>query len=338
MAQGLLRLRGTLALSTLWPAGMSDADTATLLVDAHPGSFFYKPSPGKPWRVTHAFEGARVLGRVQRPVIRKGKVSVRLQGADAAELHYMPPAGLPARRRSAEQAACYKAWSRAYRQPLAEEAILALRGLLGAGGRAQLSCEVFSAVDSPSEAFDTYGRLVGDVWVKLGGRKFCLNSWLLREGWAFPAFYSSMSRAELLRGLKDTEHARKGKRGVWGRLGEYVNRVGWRLPFRKVEEALAGGRSSGQAIPPKLFRRLAAWQVNRRSRMARGSFAAYLAARGDICFLTGEVLSQGLAAATPHALSDFVMPDGFFTQWPQNLVFQEAPSRLELPGGASPTW
>jgi len=53
-------------------------------------AFSFRPHPGANFEVTHAFEGAKVKGKTTRAVVEKGTVTIRLQGIDAAELHYQP--------------------------------------------------------------------------------------------------------------------------------------------------------------------------------------------------------------------------------------------------------
>jgi hypothetical protein len=54
-------------------------------------------------------------------------------------------------------------------------------------------------------------------------------------------------------------------------------------------------------------------------------------------FLTPDFLEQGPAALT-RRLDEFVESDGFFSLWPEEVVFKEAPSRLTGPGGVPVTW
>src|SRR5215467_5510771 len=92
MPQGLLEVSGTIDLAQFWPAGESDADTVKVLLSG-PDAFTFRPHPGAPSSVTHAFEGATIKGTVSKPAIDKqNRVTIRLQGIDAPELHYQPTA------------------------------------------------------------------------------------------------------------------------------------------------------------------------------------------------------------------------------------------------------
>jgi hypothetical protein len=77
----------------------------------------------------------------------------------------------------------------------------------------------------------------------------------------------------------------------------------------------------GEVVLPKLFRRLAAWAVNKRAKMVSGTFKAYLASKkDDVCFETEDYLRQG-PAATVRRLAEFVEADGTILAWPEQLVF-----------------
>jgi endonuclease YncB( thermonuclease family) len=334
MSKGMLQVVGFLSPQQLWPAGGADADTVKLQLKVGPSSFAFREEKGAPLKVTHVFEEAYTHGRVTRRAINSGKVSVRLQGLDAPELHYIPPALLSPAKRSEEQDALYKAWRRPYRQPLAESAARSLLGLLSAAGKDPLPCKIISHVNEPSEVFDTYGRLVGELFIKIGRSEINVNNWLIRKGWAFPTFYSSMSTEEIEQKLAACTIAMRYERGIWARVGDYVNRVRWSLDFRGPGFWDEKEQGRGLVIPPKLFRRLSTWQVNRKSGMFGGTFAEFLARYPDVCFELGDFLAQGATAATPKKLDEMVTGEGFFIEWPQNLVFQESPSRLSGPSGA----
>jgi endonuclease YncB( thermonuclease family) len=71
---------------------------------------------------------------------------------------------------------------------------------------------VFTHVDAPNEVFDTYGRLVGDIEVTVGGHKVDVNHWLVEQGFAYPTFYSSMNADEIKAFLALAKTARTKKR------------------------------------------------------------------------------------------------------------------------------
>jgi hypothetical protein len=80
---------------------------------------------------------------------------------------------------------------------------------------------------------------------------------------------------------------------------------------------------------PKIFRRVVAFQTNRRAKLITGTFAAYLRKRKppEACFETDDFLENGLTAASPRFLPEF-LEGPRFVAGPGDLVFQEAPSSL----------
>jgi endonuclease YncB( thermonuclease family) len=146
MYKGLLRVSGTIDLSQFWPVSGSDADTASVVVDAQ--SFEFAPDATIPvFRRTRVFEGAEIRGK---KLIHSGKVIIRLQGVDAPELHFA--AMIPKKNLTANGT---KFW-----QLLGETATVALRAILPKTPSTS-SCEVLTRIDKPGDAFDIYGRMAG---------------------------------------------------------------------------------------------------------------------------------------------------------------------------------
>jgi hypothetical protein len=93
MAQGLLKVQGRIPLAQFWPKGEADADTTKVKVEVSEGAFRFREHPRADFRITHAFDKARVRGRVTKDIIdKKSQITIRLQGVDAPEFHYMPQA------------------------------------------------------------------------------------------------------------------------------------------------------------------------------------------------------------------------------------------------------
>lgn len=130
MAVGLLEVAGSIDLAQFWPLGSSDADTTQIRVDVAAGAFHFRLNPGAPLRVTHAFDNAKVKGTGTYDVIKNGKVTVRLQGIDAPELHYRPAAQKKKADQTDEQHKLYLKWNLEFRQNLAETATVALTTFL----------------------------------------------------------------------------------------------------------------------------------------------------------------------------------------------------------------
>ena len=200
---GLLVVQGTIDLAQFWSnGGESDGDTTHVAVKEV--TFNDKP--------TKIFDGAYVKGRGKSDVIKKGAVTVRWQGIDSPELHYIP-----------QVKGTHVAEAHNFRQHYGQAATRALLGLLKdlAGGAATIDARVTSQVHHPNDVFDTYGRMIGTVIVK--GRD--LNHWMVEEGWAFPTFYSSMSAEEIIPLREAAQKAAMTKRGIWKEFEGLVRKL-----------------------------------------------------------------------------------------------------------------
>jgi endonuclease YncB( thermonuclease family) len=179
----LLEVKGTLDLAQFWPTGGSDADTSKVKLKVGDGAFRFRKDETSRFRATHVFDEAKVRGRGLRDAVSaKGLVTIRLQGIDAPELHYRPAAELKSKEQSKQQHELYLKWNLEYRQPFAETATVALATFLATAGADPLPCVVRSFVDKPNEVFDTYGRFVGEIFVRIGGREISVNHWLVEQG------------------------------------------------------------------------------------------------------------------------------------------------------------
>jgi len=340
MATGLLEVEGSIQLDQFWPVGTSDADTTKILVHVDKHSFRFRRAESATFRTTHAFEDAVVIGkRGRRPAIRDGGVVViRLQGIDAPELHYRPASLRRPKDRNPRQDELFLAWNYEYRQPLAESGTIALRALLADAGANPAPCIVRTAVDTPNQVFDTYGRFVGDVHVKLGSTWVSVNRSLVENGWAVPAFYSSMAAEEIEALLAAAVGPMREHRGVWKKPGACGARFDWDRRYRGKGAAPDASADTGSILVPKLFRRQSTWAVNRRAEMLEGTFAAYLAARPEGCYVTEQFFEQGIESSTHRRLDEFVTSEGSVTILPGDVVFQEDPSMVRGPGGKDASW
>src|SRR5512145_628143 len=290
MAAGLLQVDGVIFLGQFWPKGRAQADATTIRVDVSNSTFRFQEHAGAAFRASHALDGSVVRGHYTRPCVDKGTIAVRLQGIDAPELHYRPTGRGLERDRSPGQRARRLKGSLSFRQGLSHLAVAELARLLGGSGRAgALPCLVKSAVDSPSDAFDTYGRLVGDIFVHIAERQVRVNDWLLERGWAFPAFYASMSAEEISRQIALADSAWRHRRGVWPFLSDFARPADfdWTMVYRNPLPG-AGTDAESPIVLPKLFRRLCAYSVHKKAGISTGSFDAYLRKQGDQCHLTEE--------------------------------------------------
>ena len=337
MPKGLLELSGTIDLTQFWPTTESDADTVKV-VAAGTNAFRFTVHPGAPSQITHAFEGATVRGKVSKLAIDKDRVTIRLQGIDAPELHYRPTAPKPHTGQwTATQKAGFKAANGNFRQFFGETASVALHDFLAKAGPTPIACVVRTAVDEPGEVFDTYGRLVGDIFVTIGGQEQNANHWLCANGWAFPTFYSSMTAQEITDLVTLSEKARTSKAGIWRKATADLSQFDRTMIFRN-HGTPDPAKDAGPVFLPKFFRRRSTYGVARLAKMVTGSFKAYLHAEPDACFETADFLSQGLTAATPRHLDEFVTAASKFTVGAKDLVFQEGASRVVDANGKPVQW
>lgn len=323
---GQFRVTAKLQIAQFWPEGKSDADTATVQIDPSGAGLEFREHSSLPWRPQPALMKSKVKGRqgTDSVVRSQNKLSIRLQGIDAPELHFRPT--LPGRRDAPEitdaQRTEFKNWNEDYRQPLGESATQALHAELSTLGTPDIEVHVFSYVDEPNDLFDVYGRLVGNVVVASTGLD--LNVWLLENGWVFPAYYNSMSPDEI-----------NTLNSAWDR--------GWQIPGRlwdqfdyqipnfdpsRIFRSAPGASDGGIATVPKIFRRQALWFAMKKSRILSGSLVSYLRANPESVQLTPDFLSLGGTAAPWYKLSDFILSNGELNFDPEMLIFQESSSTL----------
>lgn len=323
---GVLRIHGSIDLDQFWPDGESDADTSKIKVTVGDDAFTFS-ADGKSFRPTMAFVGASVRGTSSKPVIdKKNRVTVRLQGIDAPELHYR--AGALSKKRTDVTAAkrnAYNAENKIQRRQFwAETATVALAKKLAGYGAQSVPCRVVSLVDHPYEVIDTYGRFVGNICV---GDKFKtdVNIWLAKEGWVYPTFYSSMTKEEIETLLRTMPMA-KAKKRLWSAYSTDGTKFNRKLVFRRtgpVEPA----KDKGPVIMPKLFRRQVAYRMQKSAGLAEGTLAEFLKANPDACYDTDAFLEQGIHTAPERKLHEFVKGNKIQIK-PHELVFKEKFSTL----------
>src|SRR5262249_12166344 len=178
------------------------------------------------------------------------QVTIRWQGIDAPELHYRPTVD----KLTDKQKAALRAVNGNFRQLFGETAATALGKYLAKLGKNPIPVVVRTSVDEPSDVFDVYGRLVGDIYVKLGRKELNLNHWMLQNGWAFPALYSSMSATEIQTVLALAKEAKAKRRGFWALVSSTL-KFDPKLLFDE-DGPIDAKSDRGPVVMPKLFRRL----------------------------------------------------------------------------------
>lgn len=319
MATGHLEITGEIDLAQFWPTRQSDADTVHVTLVPPAGAFRFRASPGHPVITTKAFEHAGTFQRQPdgtkkfNPLIHQGHITIRLQGVDAPELHFQPPL------KGTED----------FRQYLGETCTTELAQRLRRGGGPTVSCRVVTAVDHPNDTIDAYGRFVGDILISEGGAEVNVNDWLLEAGWAFPAFYDSMSAAEITRMMAAAKPAEQQKLGIWKFYTSTIGPLDWNLVFRRNGPPLPE-KDHGPVIFPKLFRRLCNYGVKVKTQHLKGTYSSFLAGLKpqDYCHQTADFLKTGSAKATQKRLSQFVTAQNKFLAEPGGLVYSEHPGTI----------
>src|SRR5262249_48375726 len=223
---------------------------------AGPNAFRFRVHPGAPFKVTHAFEGAVVKGRVSKPAIdSQNRITIRLQGIDAPELHYRPTAPtLNGQAPTPAQKAAFSANNGNFRQFFGETSTTQLAKFLAKSGTSPIACVVRTQVEEPNDVFDTFGRFVGDIVVRIKGKSQNVNQWLCANGWVFPTFYSSMTNQEITDLTTLSEKARKSQLGIWKKATADLSFFDPAQVFRNHGQPNPA-QDSGRVIVPKLFRR-----------------------------------------------------------------------------------
>jgi endonuclease YncB( thermonuclease family) len=316
---GLLRISGEIDLKQFWPEGSSDADTTKIKVTVGPDAFRFAASQ-KQFRTTRAFDDAYARGKSRKKLIdANSRITVRLQGIDAPELHFNAPA-LPRNRKDVSEAerASFNELNRPERrQYLAESATVALARKLRQYGGEAIPCTVLSFVDHPYEVVDTYGRFVGNIEV---GKETDVNVWLAAEGWCYPTFYSSMLNEEIEILLKAAKKA--GRKRVWKHYSAKTARFEAKLLYRKPPAEIDAASDEGPILMPKLYRRQVAWKMEKGARIFQGNFRTFLERSPDECFALDDFLKAGPHSAVTTYLHAFLSGTTFKAK-PQDIVFKE---------------
>lgn len=176
--------------------------------------------------------------------------------------------------------------------------------------------------------------------VALSARSFSLRNtpeewnicdWLAEHGWAFPAFYNSMSVAEITRLRTKAGAAQKAKRGIWAFETAKIGTLDFNLLFRK-NGPIDAAKDRGPVIFPKIFRRLCDYSVKKKNGTVSGTLTAYLSGLKppDPCYQTDDFLKSGghPSKRLQKKLARFVTAGNKYLAGPGDLVFQEAPSTI----------
>jgi endonuclease YncB( thermonuclease family) len=332
MIRGRLSFKGSIDLNQFWPqnirAGVrydSDADTVKVKIDPQSVQF---TSPAGGTKKTTVLSKAGFFHNIKskngtvtnkfKPVIdANGMINMRLQGIDAPELHY--DTGTPL-----------------YRQHMGESSTVALYNYLkGNVTGTTIACEVFTQVNRPNDIFDKYGRCVGDIVInEKGGKSQNVNQWLIKNGYAFPAFYNSMTPDEITTIRTLADDAKKNNREIWKYYSKRMAALDRSLTHPKNDPSYS--KQSDEKPPvifPKLFRRLWTFEIGESTRFSTQGYQKFLVKSADKCCQTSTFLHNGYPSKNSPNLSDFVAQNGGINFDPAEIVFKEAGTSLKDKSG-----
>ena len=201
----------------------------------------------------------------------------------------------------------------------------------------ELGCQVdalqfITAVNQPQEVVDKYGRFIGEIIFNRGAAdEWNICDWMVQQGWAFPAFYNSMSVAEITRLQTAAKSAQQAKRGIWHYLSNTIGPLDWNMVFRN-HGPIDAAKDRGPVVFPKMFRRLCDYSERKKNGTVKGNFASYVAGLKppDFCYRTADFLKAGgqPAKSRKKKLAQFVTASSKYLAGPGDLVFEEAASTI----------
>jgi endonuclease YncB( thermonuclease family) len=295
--KGVLEVHGPISFDQFYyQGGESDADTVKIQLD----SMRFRPSEQAEWlEDLHTFDDAVIRGK---KVIRDEKITIRLQGIDAPELHYGTH------------------W---FRQHWGARAVKELENLLEPyvnGSRNTIDAYVYTWVDHPNDVFDIYGRFIGDIIIVKDNKN--VNHWLVEEGWAFPTFYNSMSKQEISILNSKSKSAQNNSKGIWNRYSDKLVPFEYELQTARGRNAerIEAATDNGNLNLPKLFRRQV--DYNEGGNADGKSFVDYLIERNDEFYLTKDFLERRTNAEL-HKFSETIDENGNIKFEPDEFVFVE---------------
>ncbi len=336
----MVQVHGTVDINQFYYfEGLSDADTVK--IDLTVDSVRFRPDSKSKW-----LENLEVFNEASvgsKPVVHNQKVTIRLQGIDAPELHYQAKRGIPQAKMTANQKRDWK--NSQFRQwwgaRATWELATFLKSFVEGAGSLVVKAFVFSRVDSPSDLFDVYGRLVGDIIIDrkpLGDiviskdlkNELNINQWLAQEGWAFPTFYDSMTVGEITTLSNLGKKAKSNADGIWSSYADTLVEFDPSLVLPPRKQLIKVSDDSGDLNMPKIFRRQVQYEVNHRAGIfSENTLTDYLsdAKKQDMCYKTSEFLSKD-TAVKKYKLSDLLEKNGKINFEPADLVFIEKESNL----------
>jgi hypothetical protein len=155
-----------------------------------------------------------------------------------------------------------------------------------------------------------------------------LNRWMVKNGWAFPAFYVSMTAEEIAPYAKDAHEAQGDGRGIWPSFTKTVQFDPTLIHKRpkKGETAKLDADDPGEVLFPKIFRRLVTEYVATGDTKALREFLGE-EQRPDKFVFTNDFVELGKDSAVQHDLTEVVTSTKINFE-PAEVMFLEGASTL----------
>jgi endonuclease YncB( thermonuclease family) len=311
----------------------ADSDADTIKIELQADSVRFRPNDDTPWKENLKVFDDAYVGDTKVVRKRNHTITARLQGIDAPELHY------EAQRRGLKLSQQQKSrhWMNyRFRQNWGAKAVYELEKFLKSYVKSGViqDASIFSKVDSPNDVFDIYGRFVGDIVISKddsGTDSANINHWLVEQGWAFPAFYNSMTKQEIEILDSVGKEAKNNSKGIWAGLSDTLIPFDpdLRTPRGKNTPRIDHATDRGGLNMPKIFRRQVDYEVKKKAKVTNArSLTAYIETKKkDTCYISNEFLENGTKAKVRH-LSEFIDADGNIKFEPNELIFKEDASAV----------
>lgn len=336
---GTLKIKGRIELKQFWPIGKEDADTSQLKLKV--GDAIFEYSPDNDYQSTHfqptsVYDNAQVVnqsGKNQvvkyRNQVNRAYIKIRLQGLDAPELHYKIYDFKIYQNLNPSQKAALKAVNVEYRQAYAETSVGHLVKFLESTSPNQESLEcIFLSqnIKAPADAIDVYGRFVGDIFIQQDGNWVSVNEWILSQGLAFPAFYNSMTVAEINRLTalsRVAEQKAKVLKNVWLQFSKKIVPFDFGLMFRENGTPDPVADAKAKVLFPKVYRRYCVYSILKKAILLDDeNFTQYLKSKPHDKFIEIQDFLAGNMLEKPFSV---IHDHGALEREPEAIVFVENP-------------
>ena len=159
------------------------------------------------------------------------------------------------------------------------------------------------------------------------GKKVDANHWLVRQGWALPAFYDTMRTDEvraILREVKAAKALPGATKRVWGQLAHHLTQLDTGLRYRP-DGPPDPAKDVGLIMMPKLFRRQVLFTISILNGKFAGTFTQYLARKKKPpdTWLPATAFLKNRGAKRDPNLATVLDGQGQILLAPDEIVFAE---------------